>query len=83
MRRGTLSLGKAVTRFFLVSIAPVGLYMLAFFLAVAIEEISGVPGVVEGYARSLLPVLVIGITWVLLMTVAIAILGMFKRGKRT
>lgn len=83
MRRGTLSLGKTTARFFLVSIVPLVLYALVFFLVAAIEEVSGAVVVGEGYARSLLLVLAIGITWVLLMTVVFAILGMFIKRKRT
>lgn len=82
MRRGTLSRGRTVTGFFFISIIPVVLYALAFFLAVAIEEISGIPVVAEGYARSLLLVMAVSIAWVLLMTAVFAILAMFMSRKR-
>ena len=83
MRRGTLSRGRTVTSFFLIATTPVALYVLAFFLAVAVEEIAGVPIVAEGYARSLLLVSALGITWVLLMTAALSILVMFMGRKRS
>lgn len=72
-----------MTGFFLTAMTPVVLYILVFFLAVAVEEIAGIPTVVEGYARSLLPVLAIGITWVLLMTGALSVLVMFMGRKRS
>jgi hypothetical protein len=83
IRRDTLSRGRVVTSFFLTAMTPVVLYILVFFLAVAVEEIAAIPIVVEGYARSLLPVLAIGITWVLLMTGALSVLVMFMGRKRS
>ena len=53
------------------------LYVLVFFLAVAVEEIAGIPTVVEGYARSLLLVLAVSMAWVLLMTAALSIRNNF------
>jgi hypothetical protein len=82
MRRGTLSRGRAVTGLFFISIIPVVFYALAFFLAVAIEEVFGIPVVAEEYARSLLLVMAVSITWVLLMTAVFAILVMFMSRKR-
>lgn len=82
MRRSTLSRGRTVTGFFLIATTPVVLYLLAFLLAVAIEEVSGIPLVAEGYARSLLLVSALGIIWVLLMTAALSILVMFMGRKR-
>ena len=83
MRRGTLSRVRTVTSFFLIATAPIVLYALAFFLAVAIEEISGIPIVTEGYARSLLLVVVVSMAWVLLLTAAFAVLVMFMSRKRS
>lgn len=82
MRRGTLSPGRAAIRFFLISVMPIGLYVLVFFLAAAIEEMCGVPMVAEGYARSLLLVLAIGVVWVVLMTMVFAIVAMSMSRKR-
>jgi hypothetical protein len=59
------------------------LYAVAFFLAVAIEEISGMPIVAEGYARSLLLVVTTSMAWVLLLTAAFAVLVMFMSRKRS
>lgn len=83
IRHGTLSRGRAVTSFFLIGTTPVVLYMLVFFLAVAVEKITGISIVAEGYARSLLPVLAVGITWVLLMTAALSISVMLMGRKRS
>lgn len=82
IRRDTLSRRRTVTSFFLIATTPVVLYVLVFFLAVAVEEIAGIPTVVEGYARSLLLVLAVSMAWVLLMTAALSILVMFTNRKR-
>lgn len=83
LRHGKLSKGRIVTTFFLMSVAPVALYAMAFFLAVAIEEISGTSVTGEGYARSLLLVLAVGGAWVLLVTAVFSILVALVRRKTT
>jgi hypothetical protein len=83
MRHGTLSRVRTVSGFFLIATAPIVLYVMAFLLAVIIEEISGMPIVAEGYARSLLFVVTATIAWVLLLTAAFAVLVMFVSRKRS
>lgn len=82
VRRSTISRGRTVISFLLISTAPVMLYALIFLLAVAIEEISGISLVAEGYARSLLLMVAINIAWVSLMTAVFAVLVMFMSHKR-
>lgn len=73
VRRGTHRKLKAALLFFAYSILPALTYVLVFLVLAGIEEVMKLPAISEGMARSLLPVVGVGLAEVLLLTVIFAI----------
>ncbi len=68
VRRGILSKSKGTVFFFGYSMVPVALYAVIFFLLVGAEELTHIPLISEGYARTFILVVGIGVMLVLFMT---------------
>ncbi|MDX1489351.1 MAG: hypothetical protein R3268_14170, partial [Acidiferrobacterales bacterium] len=81
--RGAQSKGKATMLFFFYSATPIIVYVLVFFLLVAIEEMANIAIITEGYARSLFLIAGLGLAWVLLMTAIFAVVALFLGRART
>ncbi len=79
VRRGATRRFKGGLLFFCYSIIPMLLYALLFFALVGIEELTKLPIVTEGEARTLLLVTGAGLAEVLLLTVIFAMAACFLR----
>ncbi len=75
VRRGARRTFKAALLFFSYSILPVLAYALVFAVLVGVEEFAGLQAIPEGMARTLLPVVGIGLAEVLLLTVIFAVVA--------
>lgn len=73
VQRGTRRKFRGATLFFSYSILPVLTYALVFIVLVGVEELTRLPVMTEGFARTLLLVVGIGSAEVLLLTVIFAI----------
>jgi hypothetical protein len=73
VRRGTRRRVNGAIFFFAYSILPVLTYGLAFLVLVGLEELTTVSVITEGFARTLLLVVGIGLAEVLLLTVIFAV----------
>lgn len=83
VRRGTLTKGRATLQFFFYSASPIVAYVSIFFALVAIEEMTDIALITEGYARSLLLIGGIGFAWVLLMTAVYGVVVLFVNRTKT
>jgi hypothetical protein len=79
VRRGTRRKFKAGLLLFSYSILPVLAYVVMFIILVGVEEYTKFSVISEGMARTLLPVITIGLAEVLLLTVIFAIASWFLR----
>ena len=79
VRRRARRKSKAVLLFFSYSILPLFTYALMFVILVVVEELTKLPAITEVMARTLLPVVGIGLAEVLLLTVIFAIASWFLR----
>lgn len=73
VRDGTQGRAKAVASFVGLSLLPVLAYVLVFLALLAIEEVGKYAVVGEGFARSLLPIVGIGVSEVILLAIAFAL----------
>ena len=73
VRRGTRSKFKGAVLFFSYSILPVLVYGLVFLVLVGVEELTRLPVIAEGFARTLLLVVGIGSAEVLFLTAIFAV----------
>lgn len=76
VRRGTQRKARATVLFFVYSMLPVLLYIACFLLLVGAEELTARPLIGEGFARMLVPLVVISVAEVLLLTL---VFGIFAR----
>ncbi len=79
VRRGRRSKFKGATLFFVYSILPVLTYGLVFLVLLGVEEHKGLSVTTEGFARTFLLVVGIGLAEVLLLTAMFAVVVWFLR----
>ena len=79
VRRGTRRRFKGAILFFSYSILPVLTYGLVFLVLAGVDELTGLSVITEGFARTLLLVVGIGLAEVLLLTLIFAVAVRFLR----
>jgi hypothetical protein len=79
VRRGTRRKFKGTLLFLSYSVLPVLTYALVFLVLVGVEELMSLSVISEGFARTLLLVVGIGLAEVLLLSVIFAIAVWFLR----
>ncbi len=79
VRRGTRRRFKGALLFFSFSMLPVLTYALVFVVLTGVEELTRLSVISEGFARTALLVVGIGVAEVLLLTVIFAIAAWFVR----